>query len=573
MKFLRQTLVMVALAEGLAISLHAESVAPEPPLELPKLTVTDQRKLLSPESWRYAKVPGLEILSGAGDRETQKLLRDFQLFNEAIDVVWPALKRDRSVPLELILCGPGKFDRFASTEQNSLQEQISLFLRNAEHAAIVLDLGKTNVVVAPSEVDPMDEFDDNVPGGYAKIDHYAQLNHDYVRYLLSSQQPLFPAWLEEGLAQLLMSMRVENRFIEFAKIDDPNLAPIAAKEKTDALGLPITTVQLDSLAMQGRNSAIPLEEFFAVGHDSSITLNSFGTRWTRQAKGLLHMWLYGEGGRYNKGFARFVARAARVPVTETMFRECFGMGYTDMLMAYRIYTNDTAYKYQQFQAREGGGLPEPAPVVLREATPAEIGRIKGEALVLAGHPDAAWEEFFAPYFRGQSDAGLLASLGLFEYERGETARARKFLEAAAKQSVVRPRAYIELASLRFAATKTVSASTDPALLRADQTKSILQPLLIARQQPPPLPEVYELMADVWLHSSVAPAKADLAAINHGVLIFQRRPLHAAELNGKYGDPAEARTMAEFGIKLSRTPDARQAFEDVLAALPPVPAKK
>ena len=67
-----------------------------------------------------------------------------------------------------------------------------------------------------------------------------------------------------------------------------------------------------------------------------------------------------------------------------------------------------------------------------------------------------------------------------------------------------------------------------------------------------------------------PPTADFR-ISQGLLIFQRRPLlllHAAELNGKYGNPAEARTMAEFGIKLSRTPEARQAFEEVLAALPP-----
>jgi hypothetical protein len=181
----------------------------------------------------------------------------------------------------------------------------------------------------------------------------------------------------------------------------------------------------------------------------------------------------------------------------------------------------------------------------------------------------------APYARGEMDGPLLASLGLIEQTRGETARARKFLEAAAKMNVVRPRAYLELARLRFAEAQRASAGAEPAPLTADQTKAVLQPLLTARTQPPPLPEVYELMADVWLHSAATPGKPDLGAINQGVLLFQRRPLlllHAAELNGKYGDPAEARTMAEFGVKLSRTPEARQAFTDVLASLPPAQAK-
>jgi hypothetical protein len=83
------------------------------------------------------------------------------------------------------------------------------------------------------------------------------------------------------------------------------------------------------------------------------------------------------------------------------------------------------------------------------------------------------------------------------------------------------------------------------------------------------------MAEVWTRSAAAPAKSDLDAINQGVLLFQRRPLlllHAAELNGKYGDPAEARALADLGLKLSQTPEARQAFEDVKATLPPRPVK-
>jgi len=170
---------------------------------------------------------------------------------------------------------------------------------------------------------------------------------------------------------------------------------------------------------------------------------------------------------------------------------------------------------------------------------------------------------------------LLASLGLLEQARGETARARKFLEAAAKLNVVRPRAYLELANLRFAEAQAAPAGAEPAPLTADQTRAVLQPLLVARQQPPPLPEVYELMAEVWLHSAAPPAKSDLGAINRGVLLFQRRPVllaRAAELNSRHGDPAEARTMAEFGLQLSRTAEARQVFEDILAALPPAPAK-
>ena len=569
-------------AGGWSFSFAAPPLASEPALELPKITVTDHRPLPPPESWRYAKIPGIEILSGASDRETQKLLRDFQLFNAAIGVVWPALKTHRPLPMSLILCGPGKFDAFKQTDDRKVDAgEASVLLRSPEQAAIVLNFAAKVIDLVPSESDAVETAPsgsvttddpsattDNPSATRAtmEMDYYRQLYHEYVRYLLSFNQPRLPAWLEEGLAQLLMGMRVEPKFIEFAKLEDPNLRDLPGDGQRDH----------DFNRTLARGGLMTMEEFFAVTYDSPEATNQFSSRWAKQAQGLVHMWLYGEGRRYNKGFAQFVARSGREPVTEPMFKECFGMGYKNMLTAFRIYAGDTAYQHLEFNARNGGGIPEPAPLELRDATQAEVARIKGEAETLAGHADAAHDELLAAYIRGTIDAPLLAALGMNEKVRGETVRARKFLEAAAKENVVRPRAYLELANLRLAEAQHVSTGTAPAPLSADQTRSVLQPLLIARQQPPPMPEIYELMADVWLHSSIPPAKADLAAINQGVLIFQRRPLlllHAAELNGKYGDPAEARTMAEFGIQLSRTPDARQAFGEVLAALPPAQVKK
>ena len=55
----------------------AAVAAAGPVVELPKFVVTDSRELPPPESWRYATMPGFEILSNASDKATQRLLRDF----------------------------------------------------------------------------------------------------------------------------------------------------------------------------------------------------------------------------------------------------------------------------------------------------------------------------------------------------------------------------------------------------------------------------------------------------------------------------------------------------------------
>jgi hypothetical protein len=577
-------LLCFALGGFSTVRLSAEPMATEPLLELPKFIVTDERPLPPPEAWRYARIPGLEILSGVSDRETQKLLRDFQLFDEAIGVVWPALKAHHPVPMSLILCGAGgKFSAFVPAGAGPSEAgRASLLLQSPEQVAIVLNFGVKTIELAPSEADvpaPSETAatDTTDPLINIQVDYYRQLYREYVRYLLGLNQPRLPAWLEEGLAQLLMGMKVDPKFIEFARLEDPNLGSAGSKladsDPDGALPAGRTAQQeQDFNSALHHKGLIPLAAFFAVGHDSLEAGNSLTGTWSKQAQALVHMWLYGEGKKYNRGFAQFVARSVREPVTEAMFKECFKMGYADMLTALRIYISDTAYQHQQFEAKKGGGLPEPAPLALRDATQAEVGRIKGEAQVLAGHPEQARDEMLAPYARGVTDGPLFASLGILEKSRGETARARKFLEAAAQLQVVRPRVYLELAGLRYA---QVTAAAGAGLLSAEQTRAVTQPLLVARQQPPPLPEVYELMAEVWMHSAATPAKSDLGAINQGVLLFQRRPLlllHAAELNGKYGDPAEALTMANYGLKLSQTPEARQAFEEVKAALPPVPVK-
>jgi len=579
LRFILPAIVGLAAWPG---SLQAADVAGTvPALELPKITVTDQRPLPPPESWRYARIPGVEILSAATDRGTQKLLRDFQLFKDAIGVVWPALKAHRPVPMTLILCGDGRqFGAFVPTADGD-GPRASLLLQNPEQAVIVLNYGVKVIELAPSDAEVPAPGDTvaapDTLNANLQVDYYRQLSQAYVRYLLSFSRPRLPAWLEVGLAQLLMGMKVEPKFIEFAKLEDPNLTAAGQLGANDPDAGPVPgsapQAEHDFNASLHHRGLIPLDAFFAVDHDSPEAKSPNSGNWSKQAQAFVHLCLYGEGRRYTKSFAEFVARSSREPVTEALFKECFKMSYRDMLTALRIYISDTAYRYQQFEAKAGGGLPEPAPLILRDATQAEIGRIQGDALVLADHVEAAREEMQAAYARGSIDGPLLASLGLLEVSRGETARARKFLEAAAVREAVRPRAYLELATLRYAEANAAVGTT---LLSPEQTKSVLQPLFIARQQPPPLPEVYELSTRIRTNSTATPGKADSGAINQGVLLFQQRPvllLRAAELNGKYGDPAEALLMANYGIKLSRTPEARQAFEAVKAALPPVSGKK
>jgi hypothetical protein len=122
------------------------------------------------------------------------------------------------------------------------------------------------------------------------------------------------------------------------------------------------------------------------------------------------------------------------------------------------------------------------------------------------------------------------------------------LEDAAKAGAVRPRVYYELARIKF---QELRASKTAPQLDASQTSELLALLSSARSKSPPLAEVYELIASIWLQSGVTPGRADLAVLEEGVRMFPAdlrlinfsSVLYAA--NG-FGD--DAAQMVQLGLQ-------------------------
>lgn len=415
--------------------------APAPEIiELPKFVVTDSRELPPPESWRYAELPGFEILTNGSERETRKLLWDFQLFNIAIGVVWPDIQPPRTVPIALIICGKGgKFGAFLPADSPADAGRVSLFLQDREQAAIVLDFETKNVrtdaaalaaagasaatAAAAASEDGEGESAAGAPDtGEIRVDHYQQLYREYCHYLMSGVQPRLPAWLEEGFAQLFMGMKFDLRTITFAQLESSQSGPAADPTFNRAL--------------QG-HALLPLQEFFSVTRDSPTAINPVGSLWAKQAQAFVHLCLYGEGQRYQKAFIAFVLRLQHEPPSEALFKDCFHMSYKSMGATLASYRDFTAYRTYKWRLKKGQTLPAPPAVTFRDATPAEVGRIKGEALRLAGRNDAAHLALIAPYLRGEKDPRLLAALGLEESAEGHSDRAEKFLMAAASLSRAR----------------------------------------------------------------------------------------------------------------------------------------
>lgn len=513
----------------------APSVAAEPVIELPKFEVNDSRLLPDQQKWTYASLPGFEVLSSISKRETTRFVKDFFLLQAGINEIMPGFATaDVAVPTRLILTGRGKdFDRFLPSEQEEARMRTNgLFFDDPERSAIVVDFALAELTLEDSTT--------------AEADPYREFYKNYFRYLIRRQmggKP--PPWFEEGLVQLFAAIDVNKKYIMFAQIGDG-----FGGEKTG---------DFNHLLNQRGLMKFPL--LFAATPQRS-------TVWSAQCYAFVHMCLYGRGQKYQKGFLKFLGRISREEPNEAIFQECFGMNYDKMLLEVRGYIGFTDYKAQGFKAKKGQSLPDAPPFTLRDATDAESGRIVGEVLRLGQHGAEAHNALIAPYIRGERDPQLLAALGLDEGVAGNDERARKFLEAASAAKVERPRAYLELARLRLADAKAKPAGSDAEKLSAAQVARVLEPLLVARKQRPPMAAVYAVMAETWTRSEKAPTREEFIIVVEGAQTFYRNSslvLQVTLLAAAHNFPKEALALAQHGQKISKNAAERMQFEMLVAS--------
>jgi hypothetical protein len=241
-----------------------------------------------------------------------------------------------------------------------------------------------------------------------------------------------------------------------------------------------------------------------------------------------------------------------------------------MLVTLWAYTGFAEDKGFALHGPDGKKVAPPPPLALREATEAESGRIKGDALRMGKRIEASHLQLIAPYVRGSRDPQLLAALGLEERAAGHDERARKFLEAAAAAKTTRARAYLDLARLRYADAQAKPAGAG-GLLDVGQLREVLTLLGAARSHPPPLSEVYDLIVEAWAHSAVRPTRENFRPVDEGAQLFPEDSdlIYAdAQLRLKVGLTGDAAAVAEYGERYASNETARERFRQLLATIHP-----
>lgn len=488
----------------------------------------------------------------------------------ALSVVWPQLTNSTyRMPTLFILCGSlDSFNVFRPTataivRDKRIYDGTSFLAEDGERSAIVINYDTVS----------------------KRIDPYRAFYKQYARFLLrrSGDGKIPPAWFEEGLSELVRTIDFQKKYIEFGKIDEsvmrffnrsPAVAGSASADAGRSMAAKSTTGRYPSNPLTGGRGMssydfsagqhiLPLENMFSEDFRKRDFL-----QWSAQCYAFTHMCLYGMREKYQKGFMDFVQKAYEGSTNEDDFKECFGRTYKEMAVILRGYLDFADHKSILYTAAKGAkGLPDPVPAIARDATQAEIGRIKGEVLRLVGRMLESREAFIVPYLRQERDPALLASLGLLESLEKRNDRAIRFLEDAAKAGVQRPRAYYTLANIRF--QKEANNESEDTQLDDAQLASVLEPLMTALKQPPPMPEVYLLFGKVLLRSMTPPDKNQLGILVEGVQNFPKDAqviYKAAQVFSRYKHAEQVEDLSKIALRLNLTPEMRNNFEQLTVPL-------
>jgi hypothetical protein len=387
---------------------------------------------------------------------------------------------------------------------------------------------------------------------------------DYVRFLMEGRTPTLPAWLQEGVIAVYNDVEFEQSPI--------TLRPLRWVSSAETLAL-----TKDPNAPRTLLSAVDL-----FGDGVRGERGPAHAARARAQCGLLVRWALDPASGVREAFWRFAARACSEPVTESMFEACFGFGFSDLrdrLSDYLPRAVKSPLKLPMSRSPSG-------PIEIRRATPTEIARVRGE-----------WERLSVPFVRhrfpehvvryveqarrtlqraydaGDRDPQLLATLGLCELEASNDTAARELLEAATAQGVARPRAYYELARLRW--VELVRGQPSTREFEAEQIAPIVALLHRGLEQAPVLIDAVQLLADATFRSTSAPSDEDVKRLVEFGRRFVSQPrvcLRVARALSRHGKREEAVSLLGAGFLHVRDEQIRVQFAQLYAALVPSPSK-
>jgi hypothetical protein len=578
--------------------------------------------------WRYVQVPGYEILSHYPDFTTGEFLRGLERAMQLLDFVVPEeFQAKFDVPHVIILCDQDMMSSMSKDIMDSAASRSVWSTNGFNGQSSVRAFPNVEAVDKDRIASLVTNQEESMDGRIVLVDP------GHVRYLLETRTPPLPPWLLTGLTDLYGELYGANKTTSVTNADavdqrrrrDEGDRKIALTE-SDL----VSTDKYSGSDTHQRNTEMVYrippftwispgdtmgikngKEFFRGRETDGASLmgdllekeppldRAEWEAWKARAS-LFVRWAIdreyqpysnpvtkfldlatagpvneryvvdGANSPHRAAFWKFTTRACAEPATEAMFRDCFGMSYSEAASRLADYLPVAVKNPIDIRIKSPSAG---ATQALRDATGPEIVRIKGdwERLAIAS-VKAEFHDYTSNYIhkaltqaydRGARDPRLLAAMGLFDCDLGDDVGAKPYLEAAAAAKVVGPRVYFELARIRFAEMRP----GDDSRLGAADVDQVIAPLVAGLQQSPPLRETFDLALRALAISDGALTAGQMELLAAGLRFFPRDMdllFKVASLDAEHGHPAEAEALAEAGIRLSPFAENRIRFSTLRA---------
>jgi hypothetical protein len=531
-------LFLSASAFFAAGQLRAQPEATEGPVVmLPPMMVEAKG---TPLKWLYFEAPGFEVLAGCNESIAADVVQRVRQLDELLRLILPErFMAATSVPEILILLD----EKVGQTQAREILPGVSS--RGSRQLGFLPNVGLA---------------DQDTSATFALVNSSTSRGFTYTENVLKAslqrRVPRLPDWLIEGVVGFYRQTLINERAVTATSaswVSRPEFARLAADPYWP-------------------RTLLPMEEFFLHGPEAPAESDDLESEWRSQAALFVRWAVLENAGANATAFWKFVDRLEHELPSEALFREHFGIGYSDMRDQLSDYLAPALRQVSVPTAMIPSRQARPK---FRAATELEIARIRGDfermeidyvrkksPWLVDKYIEQARATLGRAYYEQEArDPRLLASMGLTELEAGNLANALPWLVDAAAGHVVRPRVYFELARLRFSAALAEVGPTGK--LNATQVTSVQEPLFAAHRLQPALLQNYVLLAETMSRSDSPPTAAQLEVLHAGALKFpevSELVVRAIYFHLVSGQPAAAATLTDAGMRFARDPATRARFE-------------
>ncbi len=482
--------------------------------------------------WRYAEVPGVEVLSRCSDEITERLIDRQHRMRELLTLILPLqFQHHHDVPLGFVL------NNFNT--QPTVSEELVTDMTGEMRSH---DSSKQK-----KEVQFLTNFrfwDRDSMAVYFVFDSLSfdittvTLSSGYLRYLMENRSPALPRWFIEGMLELYQGISLpvapivpslNSGIYHSGSVSDPPeidmaiiaplvwLSPEQTKEMVEMMSG--TYEKSGYLRFPQGMEPIPLPQLLMApipDETRALWRNSAALfiRWAldpdpREVNGVSSRSGLAEKFMDSQPLWNFLDRASREPVSEAMFEECFGEPMEHVESRLRRYLPAATLSGSTIRLHPSHNIDPPA-FVIDDARIEQISRVRGRLerleinYIKELYPELteryvqqARKTLKRSYDRSDRSPQLLAEMGLLECDAGNDRAAEPFLSTAVKSRIVHPRVYFELTRIRY---QTMQSTQQGTALTREQVDELLGILEVAFEQSPALPEVYELLNKIWLSS-------------------------------------------------------------------------